>query len=162
MKLIRPLEHCDLKIISWLRRPRNLRQNCSKSKHNWKGLQVLSSMKCSVFRNLFPIKSVQGMIFLLLVLLLLVLLFLFLLLILLKLRTLISKLIQLVRTLTRANLSQEHPLSRIRKKLKTLGLRRLTLKSLNKRSSISVITVEQLVILDPIAISGQLLNRATA
>ena len=46
------------------------------------------------------------------------------------------------------------PLSRIRKKLKTLGLRRLTLKSLNRRSSIFVITVEQPVILDPIAISG--------
>lgn len=46
------------------------------------------------------------------------------------------------------------PLSRIRKKLKTLGLRRLTLKSLNRRSSIFVITVEQPVILDLIAISG--------
>ena len=42
----------------------------------------------------------------------------------------------------------------IRKKLKTLGLRRLTLKSLNKRSNISVITVEQPVILDLIVISG--------
>ena len=40
------------------------------------------------------------------------------------------------------------PLSKIRRKLKTLGLRRLTLKSLNRRSSISVIIVELLVILD--------------
>ena len=46
------------------------------------------------------------------------------------------------------------PLSRIRKKLKTLELRSLTLKSLNRRSSIYVITVEQPVILDQIAING--------
>ena len=46
------------------------------------------------------------------------------------------------------------PLSKIRRKLKALGLRRLTLKSLNKRSSIFVIIVELLVILDQIAISG--------
>ena len=39
-------------------------------------------------------------------------------------------------------------------RLKILRLRRLTLKSLNKRSSISVIIVELLVILDQIAISG--------
>ena len=45
------------------------------------------------------------------------------------------------------------PLSLIRKRLKTLGLRRETLKSLNRRSSISIITVEQLDILDLIAIS---------
>ena len=45
------------------------------------------------------------------------------------------------------------PLSLIRKKLKTLGLRRKTLKSLNRRSSISVITVERLDILNLIAIS---------
>ena len=44
--------------------------------------------------------------------------------------------------------------SRIRKRLKTLGLRRETLKSLNRRSNISVITMEQLDILDLIAISG--------
>ena len=36
----------------------------------------------------------------------------------------------------------------------TLGLRRETLKSLSRKSSISVITVEQLDILDLIAISG--------
>ena len=42
----------------------------------------------------------------------------------------------------------------IRKRLRTLGLRRETLKSLNRRSSISVITVEQLDILDLIATSG--------
>ena len=46
------------------------------------------------------------------------------------------------------------PLSRIRKKLKTLGLRRETLKSLNRRSSIFVITVEQLIIFDLIVASG--------
>ena len=38
--------------------------------------------------------------------------------------------------------------------LKTLGLKRLTLKSLNKRSSISVIIVELPIILDQIGISG--------
>ena len=41
-----------------------------------------------------------------------------------------------------------------KKEAKNLGLKRLTLKSLNKRSSISVIIVELLVILDQIAISG--------
>ena len=46
------------------------------------------------------------------------------------------------------------PLNKIRKKLKILRLRRLTLRSLNKRSSISVIIVELPVILDQIAISG--------
>ena len=49
------------------------------------------------------------------------------------------------------NLSQEHPLSKIRKKLKTLELRRETLKSQNRKSSIFIITVEQLDILDQIA-----------
>ena len=44
--------------------------------------------------------------------------------------------------------------SRAKKMLKTLELKRLTLKSLNKRSSISVIIVELLVILDQVAISG--------
>ena len=58
---------------------------------------------------------------------------------------------QLVKTQTRVNLSQEHHLSRIRKKLKTLGLRRLTLKRQNRNSSIFIITVEQLDILDQIA-----------
>ena len=41
-----------------------------------------------------------------------------------------------------------------KKDIKTLRRRRLTLKSLNKRSSISVIIVESPVILDQIAISG--------
>ena len=41
-----------------------------------------------------------------------------------------------------------------KKEAKTLGLRRLTLKSLNRRSSISVIIVELPVILDQITISG--------
>ena len=53
------------------------------------------------------------------------------------------------------------PLSLRRKMLKTLGLRRLTHKSLNKRSSISVIIVELPVILDQIATSSLPLNRAT-
>ena len=53
------------------------------------------------------------------------------------------------------------PLCWMRKKLKTLGLRRETLKSQNRRSSIFVIIVEQLDILDLIAISGYPLNRAT-
>ena len=42
----------------------------------------------------------------------------------------------------------------IRKRIKTLGLRREIIKSLSKRSNISVITVERLDILDLIAISG--------
>ena len=42
----------------------------------------------------------------------------------------------------------------IKKRLRTLGLRRETLKSINKRSSISVITVEMLDILDLIATRG--------
>ena len=46
------------------------------------------------------------------------------------------------------------PLKLIRKRLRTLGLRKETIKSLNKRSNISVIIVEQLDILDLIAISG--------
>ena len=46
------------------------------------------------------------------------------------------------------------PLNLLRKRLKILGLRRVILKSLNRRSSIFVITVEQLDILDLIAISG--------
>ena len=45
------------------------------------------------------------------------------------------------------------PLKLEKKELKTLRLRRITFKSLNRRSGISVITVEQLVILDLIAIS---------
>ena len=67
-----------------------------------------------------------------------------------------------VRTQTKVNLSQEHPLSLIRKKLRTLGLKREILKCLNRRSNISVITMEQLYILDLIVISNQPLNRVTA
>ena len=63
------------------------------------------------------------------------------LLIMLILRMMKLKLKQLVRTQTRANLFQEHPLRLKRKRLETLGLRKLT-KSLNKRSRIFVITVE--------------------
>ena len=46
------------------------------------------------------------------------------------------------------------PLSKIKRKLRTLGLRKLTLKSLNKRSSISIIIEELPVILNQIIISG--------
>ena len=46
------------------------------------------------------------------------------------------------------------PLNLIRKRLKTLELRWTILKSLNRRSNISVITVEQLDILDQIVING--------
>ena len=76
-----------------------------------------------------------------LILLLLVLLLLFLLAIMLKLR-------KIGKSILGA------PPSKIRRKLGTLGLKRLTLKSLNKRSNISVIIVELPVILDKIAISG--------
>ena len=48
----------------------------------------------------------------------------------------------------------EAPPNLIRKRLKTLGLRRETLKSLKRRSSTSIVTVERLDILDLIAISG--------
>ena len=41
-----------------------------------------------------------------------------------------------------------------KKEIKILGLRREILKTLNRRSSISVITMERLDILDLIAISG--------
>ena len=46
------------------------------------------------------------------------------------------------------------PLKQNKKEIKTLGLRKKTLKSLNKRSSISVITIEQLDILNQIVTSG--------
>ena len=49
-----------------------------------------------------------------------------------------------------------------KKDVKTLGLRKLTLKSLNKRSSISVIIVELQIILDQITTNGLPLNSATA
>ena len=54
----RPLEQWDLRIISWLRKPRSLRQNYSKSEPSWKGLQVQSSMRCSVFKNLLLVKPI--------------------------------------------------------------------------------------------------------
>ena len=156
MKPIRLLEFCDLRTTSWLRRPRSLRQNYSKSEPSWKGLQVQSLMRCLIFRNLLPIESVQGMIaststtvFVLPANNI-------------ETENNVVKNNQLVRTQTRVNIFQEHPLSLIRKRLKTLKLRRLTLKTLNKRSGIFVITVEQPIILDLIAIIGQSLNRATA
>ena len=34
------------------KKTKNSRQNCSKSELSWKGLQVQSLMRCSVFRNL--------------------------------------------------------------------------------------------------------------
>ena len=46
------------------------------------------------------------------------------------------------------------PPSKIRRKLRTLWLKRLTLKSLNRGSSISVIIVELPVIFDQITING--------
>ena len=82
------------------------------------------------------------------------------LLIMLILRTMNLKLKQLVRTQIRANLFQEHLLRLKRKRLETLGLRRRTTKSLNKRSRIFVITVEFQGILIQIAISSQPLNKA--
>ena len=54
-----------------------------------------------------------------------------------------------------------HPLSLKRKRLETLGLRRLITNSLNGRSRISAITVELQGILIQIATSGWPLNRAT-
>ena len=48
-----------------------------------------------------------------------------------------------------------------RKMLKTLGLRRIALKSLNKRINISVIIVELSDILDQIATNGLPLNKTT-
>ena len=99
-------------------------------------------MRCFAFINLLLIEQVWGMISLLLILLLLVLLCLSHLLIMLILRIMNVKLIQLVRTQTRVNLFKEHPLNLIRKRLKSLGPRRVITKSLNKRSRISIITVE--------------------
>ena len=52
------------------------------------------------------------------------------------------------------NLSWEHPPSLIRKRLRTLWLRKEILKSLNRKSSIFVIIVVQLDILGLIFISG--------
>ena len=42
----RPLELCSLRTISLLKGQRSLKQNCSKSELNWKGLLVQSSMRC--------------------------------------------------------------------------------------------------------------------
>ena len=47
-----------LRIISWLRRPRSLKRSCFKSKLNWRGLQVQSLMRCSVFKNFLLIEPV--------------------------------------------------------------------------------------------------------
>ena len=58
MKPIRLLEHCDLRTISWLRRPRNLKQNYSKLELSWRGLLVRSLMRCLIFRNLLSIEPV--------------------------------------------------------------------------------------------------------
>ena len=52
------------------------------------------------------------------------------------------------------------PLSLKRKRLKTLGLRKVTTKNLSRRSSIYVIITELLDILDLIATSGQPLNKS--
>jgi len=76
-KLIRLLEHYGLKIISWLKGPRSLKQNCFKLELNWRGLPVQNLMRCLTFRNLLLIELVWGMIFLLLILLLLVLQYMF-------------------------------------------------------------------------------------
>ena len=93
------------------------------------------------------------MVSLLLILLLLVLLFLFHLLIMLiennEIKTELAS-----ENLDKGKSILGDPLSLRRKMLKTLGLKRLTLKSLNRRSNISVIIMELLVILDQIAISG--------
>ena len=140
--------------------PRSLKQCCFKSKLNWRGLPEQNLMKCLVFRNLFLIELVWGMISFLLILPLLVLLCLSHLLIMLILRTMNVKLIQLVRTQKMANLFQEHPLNLKIKRLETLGLRRVITKSLNRRSSMSVITMELQGILVEIATRGQSLNRA--
>ena len=64
------------------------------------------------------------------------------LLIMLILRMMKLKLKQLVRTQIKSNLFQEHPLRLKRKRLETLGQKGKITKSLNKRSHISVITME--------------------
>ena len=158
-KLIRPLEHCNLRTLSWLNGLRSLNQSCFKLELNQRGLLVQSLMKFLTFINLLLIESIWGMISLLLILLLLVLLCLSHLLIMLILRTIIAELIQLVRTQTKANQFQEHPLNLKRKRLETLGLRKVITKSLNRRSSISVITVKLQGIHIQITTSGQPLNK---
>ena len=87
-----------LRTIPWLKRPRSLKQNCHMLELNWGGLLVQSLMKCLAFRSLPLIEPAWGMISLLLILLLLALLCMSHLLIMLILRTMITKLIQLVRT----------------------------------------------------------------
>ena len=72
--------------------------------------------------------------------------------------------VEIKNTSVKTNLANENidkgksilgaPISKIREKLKTLEIRRLTLKSLNRRNNIFVIIVEVPVILDQIAISG--------
>ena len=161
MKQIKPLEFCGSRTTSLLKRQRSLRQNYYRLKLNWSGLLVQNSMRCLAFRNLLLIEPAWGKISLLLILPLLVILCLSHLLIMLILRTMNIKLKQLVRTQTRANLFQEHLLRMKRKRLETPGLRRLTTKSLNQRSRISVITVEFQGILVQIATSGQPFNKVT-
>ena len=58
MKLIRLLKHRGSRTISWLRRPRSLKQNWFKLELNWRGLQVQSLMICSAYRNLLQIEQV--------------------------------------------------------------------------------------------------------
>ena len=57
MKLIRLLGHRGLRTISWLRKPRSLKRSYSKSELNWRGLQMLSLIRCSVFKNLHLIEQ---------------------------------------------------------------------------------------------------------
>ena len=99
---------------------------------------------------------------LLLMLPLLVRLFLFHLLMIMMLKIMKLKLKQLVRTQTSENLFQEHLLRLKRKRLRTLGLRKTIIKSLKKRSRISIITVELRDTLVQIAISGQPLQQSNS
>ena len=54
----RPLEHYGLRTISWLKRPRSLRQSCSKSEISWKGLQVQNLTRCLAFKNMLLIELI--------------------------------------------------------------------------------------------------------
>ena len=94
------------------------------------------------------------MISFLLVLLLLVLLFLFFLLIILKIENNDVKNELASEKIDNGKSILGEPPKLDKKEIKNLGLRREILKSPNRKSSISVITVAQLDILDLIAISG--------
>ena len=94
------------------------------------------------------------MISFLLVLLLLVLLFLFFLLIILKIENNDVKNELASEKIDNGKSILGEPPKLDKKEIKNLGLRREILKSPNKKSSVSVITVAQLDILDLIAISG--------